>query len=438
MRIQTLASSVTPAIGNVAGHTRQRAVSKVVKVPFSLALIAISIVLPEELSFYIFDLRFTATRLIFILLTPVIVFRLIQKISAGGYHFVLPDLFVLLSGFWMVYAPANVVDLAAALNHGGPIALEFCVGYFSTRVLLSEHGQALKFMSLFCSLIAIAGMLAIFDTVTSSNVTHDLAGALTGYRKFSGGDARFGFLRASGPFEHPILLGMLASVGLTIACYVSIASRKFSIAGCAVGLLLALSSAPIQSFLMGIGLLTYNRVLSGISVRWVALIGICSATLGAVWLSGHSVLHFLVAYLIYDPGSGYFRIWTWTMVTAAVAQSPLFGIGFGPFPEYLEINHSWDALWLVLAASYGLPGAIFVGLSLIGGAALPVSSSRMDLSPEEKKLGVALGVVITLIIFMSFTVDFWGSSWIATALLLGVKAHISELGRVRRLQLPAR
>ena len=33
---------------------------------------------------------------------------------------------------------------------------------------------------------------------------------------------------------------------------------------------------------------------------------------------------------------------------------------------------------------------------------------------------------------MAFTVHIWGSAWILTGLLLGVKAHLSELGYLRR------
>ena len=375
------------------------------KVPFSLMLVAISIALPEEFSFYIFDLRFTVTRLLFIVLTPFIVFRLIQKIGAGRYHFLLPDVFVLLSGFWMVLAPSIIMGFASGLNHGGPIALEFCIGYFATRVLLSKPGQGLKFISLFCGVIAIASLLALLDPLTGSFAVHHWAGAVTGYDKFLhfAGEHRYGLLRAMGPFEHSIIFGMLSSLALLIACYVNIEFRKFCIAWCAVGMIAALSSAPVQGFLIGVGLLIYDRIFWRLSFKWLILLALCAGTVGAVSLSGHSVLHFIITNLIYDPMSGYDRIWTWAWVSRAVDQSPLFGLGFGPYPDDLNISHSIDALWLVLALDFGLPGAILIGLSLIGGATLPVSSRQIDLSPEEKKLGVVLGIVISVILFMSIT-----------------------------------
>jgi hypothetical protein len=425
----------TPTLANSPTALRRAdrvPVVRATKIPFALAMLAVSIVLPEELSFYIFGLRLTPTRLLLIVIAPFLVIRLTQLVGAGRYHFVLPDLFVVLSGFWIICASANLTGLADALNHAGPIALEFCIGYMATRVLLVEHGHALKFVSLLCSMLALVGLLAATDSLAGYFVIHDLAGALTGYHKWWQVDYRFGLLRATGPFEHPIFLGMLCGIGLVIASYVDIGPRKFAIIGCACGAIFAFSSAPIQSIMISIGLMTYNRVLSGFSSRWLFLIGVFAVTLAAIAVSGHSIIGFVISNLIYDPASGYYREWTWTMVSAAVEQSPWFGLGFGPYPDYLEINHSIDSLWLVLALNFGLPGAIFVALSLITAIALPVSSNQLDLLPMEKRLGIVLGISLVVMIFMGFTVDFWGSTWIASGVLMGVKAHLGALGCIGR------
>ena len=49
---------------------------------------------------------------------------------------------------------------------------------------------------------------------------------------------------------------------------------------------------------------------------------------------------------------------------------------------------------------------------------------------EELRLGNALAIVIFMISYMGFTVDFWGITWILVGLLVGVRAHIGELGRI--------
>src|SRR6266851_7143378 len=199
--------------------------------PLALKLIAITTFLPEELSFYILGLRFTAIRLILIVLTPLLLIRLGQRLAAGRYRFVLSDIFVFLEGFWMIYAPANVVGVGQALNHAGPTALEFCVGYMATRLLLSEHGHALSFAALLCRVIAIVALLALLDPLTNRSLIHYLASQLTGYQKplVTVDIYRLGLLRATGPIEHAILFGFACAVGLLIAASIPIRSRSFAI-----------------------------------------------------------------------------------------------------------------------------------------------------------------------------------------------------------------
>ena len=84
---------------------------------------------------------------------------LTRKVSSGSYHFVLSDLFVTLTGFWMIYAPSMIDGLPDALNHAGPDVLEFCIGYMATRVLLSRHGHAISFIDLLCRVTAVVALL---------------------------------------------------------------------------------------------------------------------------------------------------------------------------------------------------------------------------------------------------------------------------------------
>jgi hypothetical protein len=132
---------------------------------------------------------------------------------------------------------------------------------------------------------------------------------------------------------------------------------------------------------------------------------------------------FIISNLTFSPESGYYREWTWHMVTLYVSQSPWFGLGFGKLPD--EIDHSIDSLWLVLSIQSGYPGAVLVGLSLMGAA--PIGSRGQHLTPTEKKLATIVGIVLFLTLYIAFTVHIWGSGWILTGLLIGLKAHLTEL-----------
>lgn len=99
-------------------------------------------------------------------------------------------------------------------------------------------------------------------------------------------------------------------------------------------------------------------------------------------------------------------------------------------PDVYGIPSTIDSIWLLWSLNFGIPGSILLGLSMLGAMSLPTSGSRVLLTTGELKLGTTLSVIIFLIVFLGFTVDFFGTSWIIIPLLVGVRAHLGELGRV--------
>jgi len=429
---------MTQSLGTAVANPRFRvargpaAAKSAATMPFVLTLIVIGLFIPEELSFYLFGLRLTVIRLIFLLLTPVLLARWTQKVAAGRYRFVLSDLLVVLTGFWLIYAPANVDGLMLSLNHAGPEVLELCIGYMTTRILLSEPGHALTFVAVLCRGIAVMALVGLLDPLTNHRFSHDLAAQLgTPMHTIEDwADAhRLGLLRATGPVEHPILYGFTSVIGLLLAVSIPIRGRRLAIFSCSLGAIFAFSSAPVQTMIVGFGLLTYNHMLSQFSFRWSALMVAGAVGIIAAFLISNSPVGFIISHLTFSPESGYYREWTWHMVGLYVSQSPWFGLGYGEMPQ--EINHSIDSLWLVLAIQSGFPGPVFLGLSLVGASAIFTGGRNAGLTPAETKLAATLGIVIFLTSYIAFTVHLWGSSWILTGLLIGMKAHLSELGYLR-------
>jgi hypothetical protein len=68
-------------------------------------------------------------RLAFLLLTPVLIVRLAKNNIHGSLPIRTSDLFLVLTGFWMIYGPANADGLTSSLNHAGSEVLEFCIGF---------------------------------------------------------------------------------------------------------------------------------------------------------------------------------------------------------------------------------------------------------------------------------------------------------------------
>lgn len=417
--------SATVAESLSSGATK----GKAVKMPLALTMIVVGLFIPQELSFYLFGLRLTVVRFLFLLLVPVLVAKAAGRLSAGRLRILPSDLLVIMTGFWLIYAPANLDGLALALNHAGPTALEFCIGYMSTRILLSERGQALQFANLLCRAISVVALLGALDPLTNHFLVRDLAGQIGEPNVrlldwLANPDAyRLGLMRAMGPIEHPILFGFVCSVGVILAVAVPVRARVINVLACTLGAVLAFSSAPIQGMFMGFGLLAYNRLLWNVRRRWSFFFILSALAVVLIFSVSGNAVGFIISNLTFSPESGFYREWTWEAVTAYVSQSPWFGLGYGPLPE--ELNHSIDSLWLVLAIEAGYPGAVLVALSLMG--ANPFGGRRTE-TPEESILATTLGILLFLTIFIAFTVHLWGCTWILAGLLLGAKGHMTELG----------
>jgi hypothetical protein len=412
------------------GVSRRRLdVRKTVALPFVLSLILIVLWLPQETSFYIFGLRLTATRLIFLLLAPALIVKFGQRLSSGRYRFILSDFLFLFAGFWMIYAPANVDGLVPALNHAGPDVLELCIGYLATRLLLSEHGQALAFADLLCKAIAIVALIGLLDTLTGTYITRELARRLTGNVFWSviewSDSRRMGLLRATGPIEHPIWFGFICTIGLLIAISVPIRARGFAILLCGIGAVISLSSAPLQCAVMGVGLVAYDRLLSRFSFRWLALMMLGAGAVAAAYMISNNPIGWIISHLIYDPYSGYYRVWTWDQVTLYVSTSPWYGLGFGILPD--PIKHSIDSLWLTLAIHSGWPGCILVAVSIVAAGSVSTGGNRTNLMPAEARLGTTLGIIAFLTLILAATATLLGTLWVLTGMLAGVKAHLGDL-----------
>jgi len=414
--------AVPPLIGN------ERA-----ELPLSLKLIAICWCFPEGLSFFIAGLRLTAIRLIFLILTPVVIARFGQKIATGRYRFVAADFFVPAAGAWMFLGPSVMYGVSDTVVHSGPIVLEYLIAYMSTRVLIEKNGQVLSFVSLLCVVIAFVCLAAALDPLTGRYFTKDIVYPLSGIQTYriNEDNFRYGLLRASGPIEHPILFGMTAGIGLLLAVWVRIGLRAFCIAACGLGIVICFSSAPEQCVLMGFGLMMYGKLVGRMKGKWLLVWGAFAALVVPVFLLSNAPFGFLFDSLTLDPATAYYRLYIWNMVGPPILDSPYFGV----YSDNVDYQGSIDSLWLVLAMIYGMPCSIMVGLSMIGCCSLPTDQSRADLSPAESRIGTVLGVVMVLIIYMGFTVHFWGSVWILVGLLTGLRASLGELGWLNRRDL---
>jgi hypothetical protein len=408
-----------------------------VKVPFVLVLIALTMFLPEETSFYFGTLRMTICRLLLLLIAPAILFRFVQSTVRGNYRFVWSDVLVPVTGLWMFVGPIEIEGFGKAYVFSGILALEFCIPYMATRVFLAERGQAVALVRILCIAIATIGLLAIFDTLARRFALREFVGSLTGYHKdfLYGSLTRLSFFRAASTLEHPILFGTACLFGLLLATTTRGARRQFMLAGSAVGLTLSVSSAPTAGAVLGFGALLYNKLTRDFPFRWGLLFASVVGVIVLIFNAHPRPWGFIFQYLTFDPASGYYRLLEWDFAGGLVMKSPILGIG----PAYEIAKESGllpsiDANWLRLAMAFGIPGAILVGLSYIAACsvAMDIGNKSLNLTKQERQLGFVLSLIMGLTIYIGFTVYFWGTVYILISFLAGIRAHLGALGALPR------
>ena len=341
----------------------------------------------------------------------------------------------------MIVAPAIVFDLSYSLHHSAPLVAEFLGSYLAARVLLSKRGQALSLINLMCYVIAIVALLGVPDALAGRPVIHTFAGNLTGwpmgYSLAGAGAYRLGIYRAMGPIGHPILFGIVCAFGLLLAVTSRIRAKGLTIAACCLGVLLSLSSAPIAGAILGLGCLTYDRIMAQFRGRWFLLIGIVAIGIGASYAFTASPMN-AFSRLMFDPETYWVRLLQWNVAGAYVWNSPWVGIGFEWGETTQKIGFmfwSINSLWLNLAVEYGIPGAVLVALSIVTAACYPTSGRGVHLTTEESKLATGLSVSLAIAAILGFTVHFWADSWILLGFLVGVRAHLADLGSLRHPKL---
>lgn len=402
------------------------------QVPLLLAVIVIAIFIPEAFGYFVGDFRLTIERTILILAAPFYIVAFGGLIASNRYRFVLSDLLVPVAMLWMLLAQAQTDGLDKAIKAAGGAAIDFAGPYLAMRSLIKTNTQAQRIAGLFCVTAGVAGFLGILDVVTNQHILREGLASLTGYRFYAprdAGDYRLGFLRAQGPLEHPILYGIVMGYALLLSRALSGGKQMFCRVGCAVGVFLSASSAAWTSVALGVVLAIYGRHVK-LARKWMLLM-VPAALASALFILAMSrPFGWLLNHLTLDASSGYVRLMIWDAAGADVLDSPIFGIGATDDwfrPSWMP--NSVDSLWLRLAMVYGIPGSLLMALALISAASLRcrlTEENRGRLTDKDIVLSETLGIIIFLVIYTSFTVDYWGSAWFMLGIIAGLRAFLGQ------------
>ncbi len=399
-------------------------------------LLIVSIFIPEAFGFFLFDLRLPPARAVLLFSFPALIFFFVESLVAGRYRFQIADLLFAVTTLWMIVAAAQIDGLDVAIKGAGVTALEFAGSYLALRATIRTGAQAQRVTQLFCLLASVAGFLGLLDVLADQHVLRQGLARITGYSFFADGptdplaEYRLGFFRADGPFEHPILYGIMMCYSLLLGRVLEGWRKHLCRIGCGLGLLLSISSAPWEGLVVGLALVYYCRIVQ-LPAKWLLLTGALATVVSVIFLATSNPLGWIFNHLTLDAGTGYFRMMIWDAAGADVLDSPIFGIGatLNWFrPEWMP--PSVDSLWLREAMLFGIPGSLLVASCLIGACVLPVRLTATNagrLSKRDVVLADTLDIITFLTIYLGFTVFYWGSVWVTVGVLAGMRASLGQL-----------
>lgn len=400
--------------------------SSIKRVPIPVALLLISLALPVELSFYIGELLITPSRLVLILMSLPVVYRFINKGNLRKTDFLLFG-FV----FWVFLSFTYNHGVVKAIESAGVLSLEMVIGYLVARVYLTDLGKLIATIKLLVLIVALILPLVVIESVTGSHFIHDFFRSLTGFQYRAFDEVRLGYTRASGPFSHPILLGVFSSslIGLVWYGFSKEAGNRMLLR---VGILVAttlvsLSSAPILLLLFQFFAIVWNRLTRKIRLKWhVVAASFVSVYVFLLFWSSSSPLMVIMSRITLDPGTSYYRRLIWEHGSAEVLRHPIFGLGRNDWsrPVWM-ISDSIDNFWLKIAMFYGLPSLILLAFCVCLLIFTVVRAMKKSDVPENFGL-VCRGWIVSMAAFclIGCTVDFFGTVHVYFYFFIGIGASL--------------
>ncbi len=403
--------------------------------PFWAALILLGAYLgPAEMAVKV-GIVLTTLRLALLIMLAWAAAVMASRLASGRYVFVLADGLVLVLVLWMELALYATTGPEAVTSAVGLRPVEFLSAYLAGRFIFGRRAGIGPFVQVLLVVVGLLVLLGLVDLAAGENILGRLG------RQYFGVDRnalyitqyRMGLPRARASFEHAILFGTFFSACAPLLYYLA-PGRLTWIAGlglCLAGIVLALSSAPMLAFGIFAALTTFDRLLDRAPWRWAALLVLVVYGIAMLLAFVDDPLRTLVNLFTLEPETGVYRFLIWEWVAYNLQTTPWFGIGVRDWVRLSTMVSSVDALWLGQALHAGYVGVALLALVIVG-AFFAWPGRAAPRRPDAVVGTAAKAVTIALVqmIFVSFTVHYWGTCWAFFALLIGMRAGLTEAARL--------
>lgn len=391
-------------------------------------LFPMSIVVPATFSLPLANALTVPRLFLFFTLYPTIR-EMYRKLTGGGYVPVVSDLMVLLMSSWMIVVIVYHQGPKGLIGFGALTAIEFAAGYFMARAFFGTPIGFFQFTKVLRIVISLVLATALLDTLSGQNLVARIGWQITGSQPLETFPMRFGLVRAQGSLEHPILLGIFFVLSSILMFHSALKpiQKTFWIGVCMFGLLLPLSSAPLLSMTMSFGLILLFNNLRGLPWGMLLIFLVGVFFVGSFMVLVDNPILTLINNLTLDPQTGIFRtlIWKWALIN--IERAPLLGIGFDEWLRSEDMPPSIDSLYLVQAVRFGIPALVLMVLAIFT-TGLTMQSRPLVRYPDPTItfIRTGLGICIFIVCFNAFTVHFWGANWVLLAIIMGMRAGMTE------------
>jgi len=332
------------------------------------------------------------------------------------------DILLVLFCIWASIATAVVHGPAEAIEPSGILFIETFSAYLVARCYIRTRQDLVAAVKLLFVLVLLLLPLAVMEAVTRQTVTLNLFRLILPSLEGTSTGLRWGLTRVQGPFEHPILFGVfcggaVALTHLVLGEQVSTGQRWIMTAIVAATATLSLSSGPMATMTVQLGLVGWNWLLAKVHARWHILWAIVLAAYVVLELGSNQSAPQLLTRFAFDPWTAFYRLLIWEYGWGSVMAHPLFGTGFNEWLRPSWMPPSIDMFWLVPAVRYGIPGG---GLFLLAFFAAVLAVSLRPCH-DQKLVACRTAYLISMTGFhlVGWTVHFWGATYVLFTFLLG-------------------
>ncbi|MEO1045706.1 MAG: O-antigen ligase family protein [Pseudomonadota bacterium] len=374
-----------------------------------LVLFFYSLLLPPEIFFEISGFRFYAFRIVEFALFPVVLIQMLQ----GRIRINIVDLLNIFSAAWLVISFSVIHDFMFAIESGASLAADALIAYFLARCSIRNLADLRLFLTVIIPGVSLASAMLVIESLGGKLLLRPAVAEILGSREVGAfglrNEKRLGFLRAYGPFYHPIMAGMFLTSLLPLYM-LAMKPGRTKIVGIAssLGALFSFSSSAFLGVATISGLYGYERLCRVVrELSWPLLVMVAFVILILLhFFSQDGLIAVLNRYLLLNPSTGYYRTLIWQYAGAEALANPVFGIGRNEWLRPLWMgSNSIDAHFLLLAVKNGMPAAISAFLAYV--IAIIVLSKRVSDARTTEYRNVYLGLAIALAVVLigQFTVS---------------------------------